>query len=178
MGSESATKARETKRAATTQELMQGIMTGGEISKRREAELAKASDYGRGIKLTDLGQTGQRITASAPTLREVGGDFKRAFFGGKAKDPAYLRSGQKASPGSKTEDFKQYTPKPREEKGIVPNIIEAGLTPMGIIAKQLMGKKADKKKLTPDQIYQSGSESYSTILGGQSKAGKKTKLGT
>ena len=51
MGSESAQKSREQKRTATTQELMQNIMTGGEISKKREAELAKAADAGRGVQL-------------------------------------------------------------------------------------------------------------------------------
>ena len=53
MGSETATKSRETKRAATTQELMSNIMTGGEISKKREAELAKAADAGRGIQFIE-----------------------------------------------------------------------------------------------------------------------------
>lgn len=53
MGSEAATKSRETKRAATTQELMSNIMTGGEISKKREAELAKAADAGRGIQFIE-----------------------------------------------------------------------------------------------------------------------------
>ena len=51
MGSESAQKSREQKRTAQTQELMQNIMTGGEISKKREAELAAAADAGRGVQL-------------------------------------------------------------------------------------------------------------------------------
>ena len=52
MGSESATKSRETKRAASTQELMSNIMSpgAGEISKRREKELQDAINKGRGVE--------------------------------------------------------------------------------------------------------------------------------
>ena len=188
MGSKAATKSREQKRTKQTVELMDNIMSGGEISKSREAQLARAADYGRGVKLSDSGdQYGQRIIASQPTLREVGGDFKRAVFGGKSKDPTYLKSGQTAAPGKTTEDFKQYTPPPREEKGIIPNIIEAGITPMGIIAKQLMGKKKVEPKETAKTLLAKKRQGYqddpysvpsnnTTILGG-SKSGKKTTLG-
>ena len=41
---------RNSKRAEKTTQLMQNIMTGGEISKKREAELQKAADYGRGVQ--------------------------------------------------------------------------------------------------------------------------------
>tara|TARA_E500000081_G_scaffold80287_1_gene81798 strand:- start:6180 stop:6830 length:651 start_codon:yes stop_codon:yes gene_type:complete len=37
-------------RKANTQELMSNIMTGGEISKKREAELQKAANAGRGVQ--------------------------------------------------------------------------------------------------------------------------------
>ena len=50
MGSKAATAQRNKERAAATEELMSNIMTGGEISKRREAELAKAAAGGRGIQ--------------------------------------------------------------------------------------------------------------------------------
>lgn len=176
MGSKAATKSREQKRTKQTVELMDNIMSGGEISKSREAQLARAADYGRGVKLSDSGdQYGQRIIASQPTLREVGGDFKRAVFGGKAKDPSYMPMNTKS------------LPTPREEKGIIPGIIEAGITPMGIIAKQLMGKKKVEPKETAKTLLAKKRQGYqddpysvpsnnTTILGG-SKSGKKTTLG-
>lgn len=191
MGSEAATKSRETKRAATTQELMSNIMTGGEISKKREAELAKAADYGRGIQfiegspkvkgLTQKGgkpvfKTGAtaadytgRITASPPTVGEMFGDMGRAVFGGKAKDPAYLRSGVSSAPGTTTTDYMQYTPKPREQKGIVPTMISKGGL-VGMAMSSIMGKE-DIMKETPAErrrrIYEKGVKDYSTLLGGQ-----------
>ena len=191
MGSESATKSRETKRAATTQELMSNIMTGGEISKKREAELAKAADAGRGIQfvegspkvkgLTQKGgkpvfRTGAtaadytgRIAASAPTVGEMFGDMGRAVFGGQAKDPAYLRSGVSSAPGTTTKDYMQYTPKPRQQKGIVPTIISKGGL-VGMAMSSIMGKE-DIMKQTPEEkrkrIYEKGVKDYSTLLGGQ-----------
>ena len=53
MSSEGATQKRNQERAAKTQELMENIMTGGEISKKREAELQKAADAGRGIQFIE-----------------------------------------------------------------------------------------------------------------------------
>ena len=52
MSSEAATKSREQKRAASTQELMSNIMSpgAGEISKRREKELQDAINRGRGVE--------------------------------------------------------------------------------------------------------------------------------
>ena len=191
MGSETATKSRETKRAATTQELMSNIMTGGEISKKREAELAKAADAGRGIQfiegspkvkgLTQKGgkpvfRTGAtaadytgRIAASAPTVGEMFGDMGRAVFGGKAKDPAYLRSGVSSAPGTTTKDYMKYTPKPRQQKGIVPSLISKGGL-VGMAMSSILGKE-DIMKETPEEkrrrIYEKGVKDYSTLLGGQ-----------
>jgi len=191
MGSEAATKSRETKRAASTQELMSNIMTGGEISKKREAELAKAADAGRGIQfiegspkvkgLTQKGgkpvfRTGAtaadytgRIAASAPTFGEMAGDMARAVFGGQAKDPAYLRSGVSSAPGTTTTDYMQYTPKPRQQKGIVPSLISKGGL-VGMAMSSILGKE-DIMKETPAEkrrrIYEKGVKDYSTLLGGQ-----------
>jgi len=191
MGSEAATKSRETKRAASTQELMSNIMTGGEISKKREAELAKAADAGRGIQfiegspkvkgLTQKGgkpvfRTGAtasdytgRIAASAPTFGEMAGDMARAVFGGQAKDPTYLRSGVSSAPGTTTTDYMKYTPKPREVKGIVPTMISKGGL-VGMAMSSIMGKE-DIMKETPEEkrrrIYEKGVKDYSTLLGGQ-----------
>jgi hypothetical protein len=199
MSSESATKSRETKRAAQTQELMSNIMTGGEISKKREAELAAAADRGRGIQFVEstgtvkgltridpatgkkvsVKKTGAkatdytgRIISSAPTFGELGKDMARAVFGGQAKDPEYLRSGVESKPGylgeapRKTTDYMQYTPKPRKVKGIVPAMIEKGGTPVGMAMKAILGKEDVKKKLTAQQKYDQGVQTYSTLLGG------------
>ena len=191
MGSESATKSRETKRAASTQELMSNIMTGGEISKKREAELAKAADAGRGIQFVEgspkvkgvtqkggkpVFRTGAtaadytgRIAASAPTVGEMFGDMGRAVFGGQAKDPAYLRSGVSSAPGTTTKDYMQYTPKPRQVKGIVPTMISKGGL-VGMAMSSILGKE-DIMKQTPEEkrkrIYEKGVKDYSTLLGGQ-----------
>lgn len=207
MGSESATKSRETKRAATTQELMSNIMTGGEISKKREAELAKAADAGRGIQFVEgsptvkgavqyrkdakgnimyddkgkaltkpVMRTGAtaadytgRIAASAPTFGEMAGDMARAVFGGKAKDPAYLRSGVSSAPGTTTTDYMQYTPKPRQQKGIVPTMISKGGL-VGMAMSSVLGKEDIMKETAEEKrrrIYEKGVKDYSTLLGGQ-----------
>ena len=75
MSSEGATQKRNQERAAKTQELMENIMTGGEISKKREAELAKAADAGRGIQFIE-------------TTGKVGGltQYKRDAKGNIMKD--------------------------------------------------------------------------------------------
>lgn len=191
MGSEAATKSRETKRAATTQELMSNIMTGGEISKKREAELAKAADAGRGIQFIEgspkvkgltqkdgkpVFRTGAtaadytgRIAASAPTIGEMFGDMSRAVFGGKAKDPEYLRQPISSAPGTTTKNYMQYTPKPREVKGIVPTMMSKGGL-VGMAMSSVLGKE-DIMKETPAEkrrrIYEKGVKDYSTLLGGQ-----------
>ena len=144
MGSEAATKSRETKRAASTQELMSNIMSpgAGEISKKREKELQDAINRGRGVeflpgkapvvegltqkdgkavfntnaKATDY--TG-RIVSPAPTFGEMIGDASRAIFGGQAKEPEYLKNISSA-PGTKTENYMQYASKPEKVTGIIP----------------------------------------------------------
>ena len=115
MGSEAATKSRETKRAASTQELMSNIRSpgAGEISKRREKELQDAINRGRGVEflpgkapvvegLTQKGgkkvfntnakatdYTG-RIVSPAPTFGEMMGDVSRAIVGGKENTTTYI----------------------------------------------------------------------------------------
>ena len=187
MGSEAATKSREQKRAANTQELMSNIMTGGEISKKREAELEKAASYGRGVQfvegspkvkgLTQKGgkpvfRTGAtatdytgRITANAPTFGELARDAGRAVFGGQAKDPEYLRQGIDSAPGKETTDYMQYTPKPKKVKGIIPTMAEAGGTPFMIAMNAISGNKKDKP-MTMDQKYNKGVKSYANLLSG------------
>lgn len=146
MGSESATKSRETKRAASTQELMSNIMSpgAGEISKSREKQLQDAINRGRGVEflpgkapvvegLTQKGgkpvfntnakatdYTG-RIVSPAPTFGEMMGDMSRAVFGGQAKEPAYLKNVSSA-PGTTTKNYMQYASKPKKVTGIIPAI--------------------------------------------------------
>ncbi len=192
MSSEGATKSRNQQRAAKTQELMENIMTGGEISKKREAELAKAADAGRGIQfvegspkvegLTQKGgkpvfRTGTtavdytgRIAASAPTFGEMMGDMSRAVFGGQAKDPAYLREPISSAPGTTTTNYMQYTPKPQKVKGIVPTMVEKGGTPIGMAMNAILGKENISKETPAEKrkrIYEQGVKDYSTLLGGQ-----------
>ena len=164
MGSKTATADRNRERAQTTEQLMQNIMTGGEISKRREAELEKAAAGGRGIQfvpgsptvkgLTQAGgkpvfRTGAtatdytgRFTASPPTLGEAFGDMGRALFGGQAKAQPYIYSPTTA-PGTPTSTFRQFTPQPREQTGILNALAQKFMVPGGIglgIAKDLFQK--------------------------------------
>jgi hypothetical protein len=147
MGSKAATAQRNKERAAATEELMSNIMTGGEISKRREAELAKAAAGGRGIQfipgsptVTGLTQKGGqpvyrtgatasdytgRIVSSAPTFGEMLGDMKRALVGGQAEAQPYIYSPTTA-PGTESTTFRQFTPQPTEQEGIIPALINTG----------------------------------------------------
>ena len=197
MGSEAAQKKREQKRTAQTQELMQNIMTGGEISKKREAELAAAADAGRGVqlimdsptvgKLTQKGgkpvfRTGAkasdytgRIAASSPTFGEALSDMSRAIFGGQAEDPSYLRGELSSAPGTTTTNYAKFVPAPRKVKGIVPTMIEGGGSPVMMAVNAIMGKP-NQKKQSVDDIYNQGVTSFAgttrTLMGN-----RKSKLG-
>lgn len=164
MGSKTATADRNRSRAQTTEQLMSNIMTGGEISKAREAELQKAAAGGRGIQfipgsptvqgLTQKGgqpvfRTGAtakdytgRIASSAPTFGEMFGDMKRALVGGQAKAQPYIYS-PTTLPGTPSSTFRQFTPQPRQETGFLKPLAEKFLVPGGItlgIAKDLFQK--------------------------------------
>jgi len=147
MSSEAATKSREQKRAASTQELMSNIMSpgAGEISKKREKELQDAKNRGRGVEfipgkapvvegLTQKGgkpvfntnakatdYTG-RIVSPAPTFGEMAGDMARAVFGGQAKTPSYLRKPIINADGTVAKNYMQYASKPEKVTGIIPAI--------------------------------------------------------
>jgi len=189
MGADTASRNKE--RAAKTEELMSNIMTGGEISKKREAELQQAANYGRGLQFVETSgsvkgltqrdgspvtKTGAkatdytgRIVASAPTMSELVGDASRAIFGGQAKDPSYLRTTTTA-PGTTTDTFKQYTPKPQKIKGIVPTMIEKGGTPGMMFIKALSEAMSPKKKKVDTNIGGS-------LLGEQTTGSTDTILG-
>lgn len=128
---------RDVTRESRTATLMEAVMTGGEISKKKEAELQKAADYGRGVQfietspvvkgLTQKGgkpvfKTGAtaadytgRIIANEPTLKELGGDIVRGLVGGQAPDPGYKG------------EYSQYLPKPQPVKGLIPTVIDAAI---------------------------------------------------
>ena len=129
---------RDVTRESRTASLMEAVMTGGEVSKKREAELQKAANYGRGVKFVEAsptvkgltqkggkpvyrtGVTAQdftgRITANEPTLKELGGDIVRGLVGGQAPDPGY------------TGEFSKYTPKPQLVKGLIPTVLDAAIS--------------------------------------------------
>lgn len=187
------TASQKQSRTSNTQDLMKNIMTGGEISKKREAELQKAANYGRGVQfvegspkvkgLTQKGgkpvfRTGAtaadytgRIIANAPTGGELIGDASRAVFGGKADD-SFLREGVSAAPGKKTTDYIQYTPKPEKAEGIIPSFIKKGGA-VGSIVSGLV-KKPKEKKITAQSILAKKRQGYkddpysvpSLLLGG------------
>ena len=175
MGADTASRNKE--RAAKTEELMSNIMTGGEISKKREAELQQAANYGRGLQFVETSgsvkgltqrdgspvtKTGAkatdytgRIVASAPTLREIGGDIARATFGGQEKQPKYFRQPVIQKDGTVTKNYMQYAPKPQKVKGIVPTMIEKGGTPGMIFIKALSDAMKPKQKKVDTPIGQS-----------------------
>ena len=168
MGSKTATASRNAQRQANTAELMQNIMTGGEISKKREAELQKAADYGRGIQfiegsptvkgLTQKGgkpvfRTGAtaadytgRITASPPTLGELAGDAGRALFGGTADKQVFTLPTSR--PGTPNMDFANMVPDPQRSEGIIPALINTGgITGLALnLVKDLYSSGTDKVK--------------------------------
>lgn len=177
MGSQTASKqSRDANRAATTTQLMNNIMTGGEISKKREKELQEAADRGRGIQFIEgspkveglttkdgkpvfrtgasaVDYTGS-IASSAPTIGEVVGDAGRAIFGGKADDTQIRKD---------TGLPKNILPEPRETKGIVPTLIEKGGVVGNIASSILTGKDKKTKKRTISQIYDQGVQNFANL---------------
>jgi hypothetical protein len=144
MGSKTARAERQRQREDNTAQLMENIMTGGEISKAREAELQKAANYGRGVQLLPPSTTVQgltqaggqpvmltnpnfqpRIVANQPTLGEAGGDIVRGLFGGQAERPIF--TSPDAPPTMDTGmDFANMVPAPERTQGIIPALINTG----------------------------------------------------
>jgi len=171
MGSSTGKDKRDTKRKQNTEKVMEGVMYGGEISKKKEAELNKAANYGRGVNFAKTGDT-SRIIANAPTGGEFFGDIKRGIFGGKADDPSFVENQKNSSGGevSKSQEKRQsqsnaqYTPKTTKVNGLIKDIVQAGITPGGMILNSMMGKK---KKPTKQSILSKGYKDYASILGGK-----------
>ena len=147
MGSKTARVERQKQREDNTAELMENILTGGEISKAREAELQKAANAGRGVQflpgsptvgnlfdkdgnpILRTGVTAQdftgRIVANPPTFGEALGDAGRASFGGQAERPIF--TSPDAPPGRETGlDFANMVPAPERTQGIIPALINKG----------------------------------------------------
>ena len=144
MGSRTARAERQRQREDNTAELMENILTGGEISKAREAELQRAANFGRGVQLLPPSTTVQgltqaggqpvmltnpnfqpRIVANQPTIGEAGGDILRGLFGGQAERPIF--TSPDAPPGRETGlDFANMAPAPQRTEGIIPALINKG----------------------------------------------------
>ena len=173
MGSKTATQSRNAQRQADTAELMQNIRTGGEISKKREAELEAAANRGRGIQfipgsptvkgvmqidpatggLKPVFRTGAtaadytgRIASSAPTFGELFGDASRALFGGTADKQVFTLPTSR--PGTPTMDFANMVPDPQPTQGIIPALINTGgLGGLALnLVKDLYSSGTDKVK--------------------------------
>tara|TARA_R100000278_G_scaffold122533_1_gene108972 strand:- start:3020 stop:3625 length:606 start_codon:yes stop_codon:yes gene_type:complete len=200
MGDQTASKQkRDANRAAVSSQLMENIMTGGEISKKREKELQEAANRGRGIQFVEgsptvkgltqkdgkpVFRTGAtaadytgRIISSAPTVSELVGDASRALVGGKADDSAIRNVKLTNRPGDKTPtNFAKFMPEPKESKGIIPSIMEKGGIAGAITSSILTGKKRDKKPPTISQIYNEGVSNFADFNRFQ-LGGKNPKLG-
>jgi len=200
MGDQTASKQkRDANRAAVSSQLMENIMTGGEISKKREKELQDAANRGRGIQFVEgspkvgnltqkdgkpVFRTGAtaadytgRIISSAPTGGELIQDAGRALFGGKADDSAIRNVKLTNKTGDKTlTNFTKFMPEPKESKGIIPSIMEKGGIAGAITSSILTGKKRDKKPPTISQIYNEGVSNFADFNRFQ-LGGKNPKLG-
>jgi len=196
MGSKTATQSRNAQRQADTAELMQNIRTGGEISKKREAELEAAANRGRGIQFipgsptvkgvmqidpatgekkpvfrtgaTAADYTGS-IASSAPTFGELIGDASRALFGGTADKQKFTLPTSR--PGTPTMDFANMVPDPQKTQGIIPALINTG----GIgglalnVIQDLFGK--GKNFFFPEEEEEDTFSSAADAMGGAATMG-------
>ena len=176
MGSSTGRDKRQATRNQNTGKVMEGVMTGGEISKKKEAELNKAANYGRGVNFAKTGDT-SRIIANAPTGGEFFNDMKRGIFGGKADNPSFVKNQKNSSGGEvsknqekkQSKSYSQYTPKTTKVNGLIKDIAKTGITPIGMAMKAMMGKKKKsngKSLLAKErQGYQDDPYSVPTLLG-------------
>jgi len=137
---------RDKKRAANTANVMEGVYTGGEISKKREAELEKISNYGRGLNFAKDG----RIISNQPTFGEFVGDTKRMLVGGTAKTPSFSKRDPKniqSETSNRQANINTYAataPTPKKTEGIIPKFIKTGGM-VGFVSTLLGGGSKDKK---------------------------------
>ena len=145
----------QSSRQANTEKLMEAVMTGGEVSKKREAELQKAANYGRGVKFIEASPTVKGLTQYR---RDAKGNVIIDPNTGKPETKAVLRTGvtaqdytgrvvaneptlrelggdiarglvggQAPDPGF-TGKYSQYTPKPEPVKGLIPTIADVAMS--------------------------------------------------
>lgn len=145
----------QSSRQANTEKLMEAVMTGGEVSKKREAELQKAANYGRGLKFIEASPTVKGLTQYR---RDAKGNVIIDPDTGKPETKAVLRTGvtaqdytgrvvaneptlrelggdiarglvggQAPDPGF-TGKYSQYTPKPEPVKGLIPTIADVAMS--------------------------------------------------
>ena len=154
MGSSTSTS-RSSNRESKTSSLMKAVMTGGEVSKKREAELQKAANYGRGVQFIEStpvvkGLTQYRkdskgnvivdpVTGKPETKAVLKTGASAADYTGRitANEPTLkelggdikrgLFGGQAPDPGF-TGEYSQYTPKPEPVKGLIPTVIDAAIS--------------------------------------------------
>jgi hypothetical protein len=129
-------------------------MTGGEVSKKREAELQKAASYGRGVQFIEStpvakGLTQYRkdskgnvivdpVTGKPETKAVLNTGASAADYTGRiiANEPTLrelggdivrgLVGGQAPDPGY-TGEYSKYLPKPEPVKGLIPTVIDAAI---------------------------------------------------
>jgi len=193
MGSKTAKANRNAERQANTAELMSNIMApgAGEISKKREAELQAAANFGRGVQfiegsptvkgLTQIDPvTGEKkpvyrtgttaadftgkIIANQPTMGELFGDIGRGLMGGQADTPQFNLPTSR--PGTPTQDFANMLPAPQKTQGIIPALLNTG----GIgglalnIVQDLFGK--GKNFFFPEEEEEDTFSSAADAMGG------------
>lgn len=152
---------RATTRIATSLETMGRLEQLDEVSKAREADIQKALNYGRGVQPSPTVLDPTRIVASTPTLSELGGDIVRGLVGGTAPSVPYLKQGYQ----------------PETVKGLIPTLIEKGLTPGAILFNTIKGSgffqnnKDDNKP-----VYQGTTENIDTYKESEEIARAKKKL--
>ena len=146
---------RSVTRESRTASLMEAVMTGGEVSKKREAELQKAANYGRGVQFIEStpvvkGLTQYRkdskgnvivdpVTGKPETKAVLKTGASAADYTGRitANEPTLkelggdikrgLFGGQAPDPGF-TGEYSKYTPKPQPVKGLIPTVINAAIS--------------------------------------------------
>ena len=163
----------------------------GEISKKREAELQAAANFGRGVQFIPGSPTVKGVTqidpvtgekkpvyrtgttaadftgkiiANQPTIGEFFGDMGRGLMGGQADTPQFnLPTG---APGTQTQNFASMLPAPEKTQGIIPALLNTGGNgglALNII-QDLFGKR--KNFLFPEEEEEDTFSSAADAMGG------------
>ena len=194
MGDQTASKQkRDANRAAVTSQLMDNIMTGGEISKKREKELQEAADRGRGIQFVETTgsvkglkqfkrdasgkimtdpETGEKLTKAVMRTGATAADYTGKIVSSAPTVTELLGDASRALVGGKADDTqirkdtglpKNILPEPRETKGIIPTLIEKGGVVGSVASSILTGKDKKPKKRTVSEIYNQGVQDFADL---------------